>query len=142
MGSRIEELDMTPKPNDLCPNMPFLSNTFGKFELEFAAVFIVLWHLEQKLSDWQPIDVASVVNWANNSTWPLVEKIRKMPFAKPDFVGLREQGFVSGWTTFTDPGQFTERGLERLQMLVERTKARSEHYEKTARVSTTELEQG
>jgi hypothetical protein len=120
------------KPCELAPFMPFLPNAFGKYELEFAAVLVILWHLDNGLADWTPVDCRTLVRWARSSSLKIVQNLLTNPFSKPDFVGLREKGFVSGWATGDESGVFSELGLRCLEQMVEGFNSRRIQREKTA----------
>ena len=108
---------MTVTPVDLLRFMPFLPNAFGRAELEFAGVLVVLWHYDQKHVDWQRVSPKTVVEWALASELPIVVKLRNNPFFLPDFEGLRVKGFVEGWENPSDVGIFSAEGLARLESI-------------------------
>jgi hypothetical protein len=120
------------KPYELAPFMPFLPNAFGKYELEFAAVLVILWHLENGLADWTPVDCRTLIGWARSSNLKTVQQLCTNPFSKPDFLGLRDKGFVSGWATGDDLGVFSELGLRCLDEMVEGFNSRRVQREKAA----------
>jgi hypothetical protein len=102
------------KPKDLMRFMPFLTDTFGKAELEFAAVIVILWHVDQNLDVWTPTSAETVVDWALKTELPLMVKLRHNPFFTPDFHGLKFEGYVDGWEKPFDDGVFSELGLAKL----------------------------
>jgi hypothetical protein len=120
------------KPSDLAPSMPFLPNAFGKCELEYAAVLVILWHLDNKLETWTRISCEDLIKWVFSSELPIVQSLRTNPFLVPDFHGMRERGFVVGWATREEPGIFSALAIERLETVVVRRESRRVYCEKAA----------
>lgn len=114
---------MTTKPADFLRFMPFLPSVFGKAELEFAAVIVILWHVDQGLTVWTGVSPKTVVEWALKTEMPLMVRLRTNPFFSSDFHGLQKSGFVWGWEEPTEVGGFSESGLARLAALLEKTGA-------------------
>jgi hypothetical protein len=108
------------KPRDLLRFMPFLPGTFGKAELELAAVLVVLWHYEERNEDWTPVSCRTVIEWSLKTELGSVVSIGTNPFFLPDFEGLRIKGFVEGWDDADTVGMFSTARFERLAKLIER----------------------
>ena len=104
------------KPKDLPVGDIFLPGAFGKAELEFAAILVVMWHHHNgHMEEWVPVTRQQIIDFITEAhdmkrdpVWSLI----KNPFFNPDPNGLRDKGWFSGWKDATDPGVFTEEGLK------------------------------
>lgn len=107
------------KPKDLPVGDIFLPGAFGKAEIEFAAVLVVMWHHHHgHMDEWVPVTRQQIIDFlttaAHEKREPIFSLV-KNPFFMPDPNGLRDKGWFSGWKTPTDPGVFTEEGLKCLE---------------------------
>lgn len=77
----------------------FLTGTLGNAQLEFAAAVIVRYHQDNGLVNWTPILAADFFEWLKTS---IVLEWMRNPVWRPNFVGLIDGGWISGWTTDED----------------------------------------
>ena len=102
-------------PKDCIPLLPFMVNTFGKAELEHAAVLLTCWHLETGYTHtWSRVAPYTILDWALSTPYELVAKLRGNPFFNPDFKGLREAGYIDGWSNPQHVGRFSQKALDLL----------------------------
>lgn len=102
------------RPAEVALSGPFLTDTLGNAETEFAAGLVVLWHRAEGHVDWVPVTRSTIIGWLEQQVAAGREEILRLvrnPFWRPDPDRLRHEGWITGWTTADDPGLFTEKAL-------------------------------